>query len=265
LKKIVFVLIIIILSCKSETSIESQKNLTQIKEHISESVKVGTLLKEDLKSKDKVQITYPEYVSESYSLLKFVAAIMSKEKELSVYIPYKTPVSIEENNLDFYVSNEPMLAYEEFMDFINFLLEKNIKITGNMDSVDGNLLILNPDGKNNSPYKIDDNILVRLVMVGSKYTSDSFNLIKYLPLNKRISSVRDYKNSVSIKIFMDLVENFTPVTPVKLYTKENYTMAPLAFQEDNSAFLQSAQINKMNKRLPQKIKKSFEIYGDNNE
>lgn len=271
MKKSLFILLSLTIFACSNKRVEDNISFDDIKYFTKNSVKVGTLLKEELKIKDVILLNYPEYVSESYDVIKYISAIMDINSKINegLIVVYPGLPKSEENRqfLDIVTEQSPLLGFKEFIDLYDFLDSNNITFTDEIPLNSKKLLILAPDSKyeeiKKTTYeKLSPESIVNIVIAGSKYTMKLHNIIKELPISKKTSSIALSDNEFNIMIMAGEVTSYTPINPIELYTIENYTTAPEFYLEENKSVFETIQIEKMNKNLPKLIKNSFKIIGE---
>lgn len=267
MNKLLFILFIpLIVSCSKVADSEST-NFKDIKYYTQQSKKSGSLINAALEEKDVFILAYPEYVSESYSLIKFISAIMAKESELTVLFPDFPLEAGDKPFIDTIRENSPLLGFNEFIDLYDFYKKLDVTITQNILTDSGRLLILSTADKFEAMEKVaidtfGEEALVKIVVPGTKYTKDIDQVIKELPIIKKISSVPLIDNKFDIMMISGEIENYRPVTPIELYSIENYLKAPESFLVLNKSFVESIQIKKMNYYLGKLVSDSFNNIGD---
>ena len=265
MKKITILLLTILISSCGSTQLKKNATVQDIKYFTINSRKVGTIIKKDMPNKNIVMLCYPEYIKESYSLIKYIAAIMNSYKFDGVYIP-NAPIANNNKIIDIIREKAPLFGSTEFIDLYNFLEEKKIPLLSSRKNWENKLLIAIPESKYESEKKLifnqyDKSKILKIVIAGSLYTSEIYPIIRDIPTGKKVSSV-PLKNSrfkklakeFDITILMGEISEYRSITPIKLYTIENYLSAPKEFLESNNSILKSFQIKKMNNVLPNLIK-----------
>lgn len=262
MKKFLLVMLIpLFFSCIKEDE-QSRASFDDIKYFTINSYKPGTLIKKELISKRVVLLAYPEYAAQSYNLIKFITAIMNREKDLTITLLGHPEISENELLIDHLRREIPLLGFSEYIDLNSYLNSLEITITGTIMPTSGKLLILAP-AKNYIKTKDEllkifkDDKIVKVAVAGSDLTKNQHHIISELPELKKISSVPLVNNKFDILILMGEIENYKPVTPIELYSEENYLDAPKSFVEENRSLIKSVHVKRMNNYLPKRINKSF--------
>ncbi len=250
-----------------KSSVTMEPDREDIRYYTKNSQKAGIIINSELKNKKAIIVTYPEYVSESYGLIKFLTATMNKSEPTTVYMSGLPIIDNEVPIIDSILKKSPMLGFNEFTDLYNFCLDMEVTLTGNLAYNTGKTLILAPE----SQYKtVKDEVLkiyneqelLYVSMIGTQNTKHLFSVVEKLPFGKKVSSAYLKEDKSKVVILLGDVKNYIPITPIVLYSIENYLDAPEQFLENNKSIFQAVYINKMNGNLPKLIKNSFKIYGE---
>lgn len=265
-KLLLILLLPLCFSCiESSPNVETDTEV--IKYYTKNSQKAGIILNSELKNKNAIIITYPEYVSESYSLIKFLTAIMNKGEPTTVYMPGLPNIRPDTPILDSLLKESPLLAFNEFIDLYNFCLDIEVSLTGKLTYSSGKLLILAPEIQFNTVKETvlklyNEYELINVIMVGTQNTEYLFDVVERLPIGKKVSSAYLKDDKSKVVILLGDVKNYTQITPIALYSVENYLEAPKQFLESNKSIFKTTYINNMNNYLPELIRNSFKIYGE---
>lgn len=260
-RSILILSVVLLLSC---TNVEEDKSLllSDLTTFTKNSKKPGQLIKDNLKSKSIVILNYPEYASESYNFIKFIAALMNIDN-ITTVVYLGLPELIEGEEFTELMGNKnPMLGFREFESIIDYFNKENINFIGQLPNDNNKVLILAPADNYEKTRELvystysEENIL-KVVLAGSSYTVEYHELITELPASKKVSAIQITDNIFDIMVITGDVENYTPVEAIKLYTVENYENAPENFLQENRSLFESLQIKKMNNALPKLIKNSF--------
>lgn len=264
-KILVLILFILLLSC-TKTSVIEEVNKIELKYYTLNSVKPGTLLKENLQNKKAVLFSYPEYVKQSYDLIKFMVSIMVKNVDTTVFFPNLPSFQNDVPFLETIKTENPHLGFIEFIDLLYFFKSKDIQVSDNLIN-DDMLLILSPESK----YKeveaqtlkiFKEEEILRIEMVGTDLNKTMFKIINELPVSKKLSSVKKMDNNEVIMILMDEVNKYTMVKPIALYTIDNYLTSPTEFVNENRSVFKSLHLKNMNNYLSQVILDKHKRYGE---
>lgn len=265
-KLITAAIILLILSCRDGSI--SDNNTKDIKYFTRNGVKIGTIIKRDLKDKNVVVLTYPQYVSQSYQLIKYISSIM-KNYDLQGVMLSNAPETDSEKPLnDLLIKDYPYFAFNEFVDLYNYLKKNNISLINTLEATRGKFLVLSPEetfiqtkGYVEENFKSTE--ILYLCMNGIDATKEITNFVPNLPEGKKISTVplkNSRFNTLSKDFYAVLLmgdtDNYKYITPITLYNKSNYMLAPDSYLEQNKFPIKSVQINRMNNYLNKKIKKS---------
>ena len=263
MKRVIYIIIVLtIISCTRDRGIV---DLVDIKYFTKKNDKVGTHIKSVIDGKKALFICYPEYVSQSYDFLKYVGFIAKENGFTEVYHPLiKDDSTLSLENL--LITQAPLLGFEEFISLYNYYKSIGVNFVNNLDSTN-KLLILSPEEqykklrlKANSKFNGRD--IIYSIVAGTKLTTKINPILKILPEKKKIGSVILNNSSMKNinKIFYNLIllgeiEQYRAITPIKLYTEENFMLAPMWFQKENSLFFESLLLRRLNSALPKRIKK----------
>lgn len=268
MKKIILLTIALAtLSCGNGYNTK-EPTLQEIRYFTRNSKKIGSIIKRDIVNKKAVVLCYPTYVKESYELIKYLSFILNKFEFDGVYLPGAP--EIDENNdiLTNIKTQAPLLGSEEFIDLYNFLKKENIKLLNNLQPTDNKILILAPEKeysrvRTDALRNINKKDIIFAVLAGTDVTRSVFNIIKEVPGGKKVMSL-PLKNSIhySISTEFDLLmvmghpSDYSAITPIELYTLDNYITAPESYIKDKKSFIKSVHVNRMNGTLPKLINKS---------
>lgn len=264
-KKLYILLITAIFSCSGDSG-TNNVSFDDIKYFTRNSVQVGTLIKSELKTKHVLILSYPEYAVESYQLIKFIASIIKKEGSLTVIMPGH-PDKNKQILINRIRNQAPILGFNEYIELNEYLEKLDITINGTIEINEEVILILAPEHDYEKIEKqtldfIHKDQLIKIVLAGTKFNKKENHIIKKLPKIKKISSIPLKGNRFNIMILLGEVQDYTPVTPIKLFNMDNYLDAPESFIQENKSIFKSIHINRMNNYLPELIKKSFDELGE---
>lgn len=265
-KLVITILFLSLFSCIKDSS--SEFSIQDVKYFTRNGVKVGTIIKRDLKDKKVVFLTYPEYSAQSYQLIKYVSSIMNQYDLTGVYLQDFPDNSNNKSINDLLLENVPMLAFDEFVDLYRYFDKNNIQLINSIDNKDGIYLVLSPEDNNvrteeyiQRNFKKSD--ILYLCMNGIDATAKVDKVINSLPQGKKYSTVpltNSRFNALSeiyyAVILMGESKEYSDISPIKLYTKENYMKAPESFINKNKFPIISVQVKRMNNSLNKAIKKS---------
>ncbi|QEN05513.1 hypothetical protein EW093_12570 [Thiospirochaeta perfilievii] len=261
MKRIITIItLIFLLSCQREEVI-NRPSYDDVKYYTTNSTNPDFLIKTELESKDTVILSYPDYVSQSYSLIKYISAIIKKSGELTIYLEGLPNFNENIPVIDTILKEQPKLGFKEFIDIYTFFKDSGIKFTGNKPTEFDKLLILSPESDNPNIEGSGNEIEVK--MVGIRETSDLFPIVQEIPAGKKISSVYSRDDKSTILIFMGIVTEYNPIEAIELYSINNYLEAPEDFLLKNKSIFKKRQLNKMNNMLTENISENFKIYGGN--
>lgn len=267
MKRTFFILLVLLtISC---TKSEKQKSNTfdDIKYFTKNSENVGTLIKKELNQKEIFTLNYPEYAANSFTLIKFLSAIMVLDSNLTVVYLGLPKQEIDKPYIETIREKTPLLGFKEFLELYEFMNEYEINFTGEFPINPTRVLILSPSSnyeeiQKESFNKYEKDKVINIVMAGSSYTKNIDYIIKELPITKQTSATPLIENIFDIMVMLGEVSNYTPIEPIELYTQENYLDAPDSFLEANKSLIKAIQIKKMNNYLPKLINNSFEELGE---
>lgn len=257
-----------ILSC----SVEEQKTVVEfkdIKNIIQNSRAIGDMFEQPLSDDTVITITYPDYLIESYQLLKFVTGLLSRDYTLNLYDPQLPLNSYPEDMLNLLRKEAPLLAFEEYIDLYVYLGSREVRLINSIESREGVLLYLLPESLNIEPDDIFESS-IDILLAGTMNSLELKPLIHELPETKKISviTVNDSPYSeimpkYDLLIFMDNFESYRAVNPLdNIYNEENYTSAPETFKEETKSIITSYQIDRMNNYLSRLILNNIRRYED---
>ncbi len=266
-------MIIILSSCLKNSKItEADKEVT--KNIIINGVKVGSLIKEELPNIKAVILLYPDYVTQSYTLIKFLSSMLNIQQETSLFIEDYPRGNNKKQLVNLITKQTPRYGFNEFIDLVSYLEKEGIEITNSTEVTDKTILILAPQSRYKKvlkkfKYSFKTNEVLKVIMAGTTESKNIFDEINNLPSGKDISSIKvkalnhdKLSKDFSIMIFMGAISEYRDITPLKLYTEDNFNLAPTEFLEENRSILKSLQIKKMNSVLPKQVKTNNNIYGD---
>lgn len=260
LKKIVYVFITTLLVSCIGGEKQERYTLGDMKYITRNSEKVSTYLKKQLVNKDVIILSYPEFIKDSYALIKYIAKVCDNFNFKGVYHPNLPDISGEGDIIDKLINTAPLFAFDSFVDLYTYLNQSNIEFV-KLDKEKGKLFVITPDRDFDKVIKevnkiYDKNLILPIVMAGTKDTIRFKELIDRIPLGKNIASIplRNWRfpslsNKYNSLILLGEIDSYTYVTPLDLYNLDNYTTAPLEFFDKNKSIFKSHHIKKMNNYL----------------
>lgn len=261
-----------LLSCDSE-EIKATKGAEISRYIINNSQKVGTLIKERLDNAQGVILYYPDYIAQSYELIRYIGAIMNLSFETRIFIDGLPASNSETDLIKKVLKNSPLYGFEEFLGLVNYLESIEVTVTNDLNRRT-KLLILLPESRSDFlDVKIDKLLdrdkYIKLVMVGVSESSHLFDQINRLPKGKEIvevpligSNILTLDSRYDSMVIMGSITEYRDITPIKLYNRDNYKEAPESFIEKHSSIIESKTITKLNSVLPKLISEFNEIYGE---
>lgn len=265
MKKIgLLILFLLIISCSDS---DQERNTASDIKYITRNHRdLSTYLKSELRDKQIVHIVYPQYIKESYDLIKYVSFIAKEFGEEGVYLEnlpvFNTEETIEVNLL----KKAPEFSHSGFISLYTFLKDYEIKF---INQIDGDKKIVVLSG-NQEDYSKNRELLDKkfkektttLVLAGTEDTFKLRDMINMIPLGKSVGVIplvnwrfpvlNGKYDSIA---FNGEINNYKEVVPLKLYNLENYNEAPASFIEDNKGITENRTIKKMNSYLSNKIAK----------
>lgn len=228
------------------------------------SIDVSSYIKKELVSRDIVILTYPKYVKESYSLIKFIARIMNNFDFSGVYLEGMPQISRDDDIIGELTKTGPLYSYDSFVELFKYFKQWEINFT-ELTKQSGKLLVLTDEESFDTIKKkilesYKNETVLSLVMAGTRNTIKLKDLIDNVPTGKNIASI-PLKNwrfpSLTEKynalILMGEIGHYREVSAFDLYNENNFTSAPSDFLESNKFFIESFQIKKMNNYLDKVI------------
>lgn len=267
MRKIIIILItLLFLSCREEEK-KAVVEFKDIKNIVQNSREVGDIFESPLTDKTVVTITYPDYLIESYQLLKFVSGLMSRDYLLTIYDPQLPQDSYPEDMLKKLREEAPLLAFEEYIDFYSYLNSREITLSLTPEVNEGILLHLNPESLRVEPKTLYENS-IDIIFAGTESSLEIRDLIEELPEEKKISALTIESSPYSevlgdydLLVLMDNFDSYRAVTPLKnIYNEENYNNAPEVFKQETKSIITSYQINRMNNYLSRLILNNMRRY-----
>lgn len=260
LKRTINIFIItLLISCIGNEK-QERYTLGDMKYIIRNSETISVYLKKQLVNKDIIILSYPEYIKDSYVLIKYIAKICDNFNFKGVYHPNLPDISGEKELVDKLISTAPLFAFDSFVNLYTYFSESDIEFV-TLNKVDGKLLVISPDrdfDRVNKQLinKYDKEKILPIVMAGTKDTIKFKDIINRVPLGKNIASIplKNWRfpalsNKYNSLILLGEIDSYTYVTPLDLYNPENYTTAPKDFLDQNKSIFKSFQIKKMNSYL----------------
>lgn len=221
-----------------------------------------------MKNKKVIFLSYPEYVAQSYQLIKYISSLM-KEYDLEGVLLLDTPDNINNKPINNLLAEKaPMYAFNEFIDLYNYFNKNSINFINTIDNKDAKYLVLSPEESYTRTRKYIQSLfekkeILYLCMNGIKGTKVIDTVINNLPEGKKVSTVPLTNSRFNLLnenyyavILMGESSEYSDITPIKLYTKENFMKAPESFINKNKFPITSIQVKRMNNYLKRKVKKS---------
>ncbi|MBN2617837.1 MAG: hypothetical protein JXR64_05930 [Spirochaetales bacterium] len=267
-------LILLTLSCNKKVQEDPGIELIKTRYIIQNSDKPGTFIKKEINTKKIILLSYPDYITESYSLIKYVTGLLVLTNTTTVSLPFVNDLNSIYSK-DLFFEKNPLLNFNEFNDLLDYYSTLKISLVKNFEFSSDILLILAPESKYKDinkellPMDKNQNIL-NITMAGVGDTLKLNRIIKQLPSAKKVSSINikdftlnEVPNGINIVILMGEMNNYKKVSARgSIYSVTNYNNAPSDFKTETKSFIESIQIKKMNNYLPKLINEEYKKYGE---
>lgn len=262
MKKLLLIAVILLASCRGDE--QERSTVSDIKYITRNHQDLSTYLKSEFIHNQIVHIVFPEYIEESYDLIKYVAFITKEFGEEGVYIPnlptLKKELPLEENLLRL----APEFGHSGFVQLYNFLDSYNISFIKELVG-DKKIVVLSG---NSSQYKINRELLDKgfrdatftISLAGTEDTYKLKKLINSVPLGKSVGVIPldnwrfpVLNEKYDAIVFNGEISHYKEVVPLELYTLENHSSAPVNFLEENKGINESRTVDKLNRYLKKRI------------
>lgn len=269
MKNIVLIVIVVLLSsCTADTK-ELKTEFNDIKNIIENSDTLGNLIQSSLQERSLITVTYPDYIVESYQLIKYIIGILSRENQLSLYDPTLKLTAYPNDMVSLLSQKAPQLAFKEYLDLYSYAENQSVILTDTSQETEGIILELLPESLLSSDRTPNKNGL-HIVLAGTEGTEFLGSIIKDLPEMKKISAIMIEQstftttlNSYDILMLLDSFTKYRGVSPINnIYNEENYLNAPEPFKAETKSIITSYQINRMNNYLSRLILESNSKFGE---